>query len=97
MLEQFRDRLNRVPRRWKSLILVAFDAVALIAVLWLSYQLRLGGTFQPTPAQWVLILLAPAVALPIFLRLGLYRAVIRYLPERAIWTMVGAMLLATIA
>jgi FlaA1/EpsC-like NDP-sugar epimerase len=97
MLEQFRDRLNRVPRRWKSLILVAFDAVALVAVLWLSYQLRLGGNFEPTPAQWVLILLAPVVALPIFLRLGLYRAVIRYLPERAIWTMVWAMLLATIA
>jgi len=97
MLEQFRDRLNRVPRRVKSLILVAFDAIALIGVLWLSYQLRLGGSFEPTAPQWVLILLAPVVALPIFLRLGLYRAVIRYLPERAIWTMVGAMLLATIA
>jgi FlaA1/EpsC-like NDP-sugar epimerase len=97
MLEQFRDRLNRVPRRAKSLILVAFDAIALIGVLWLSYQLRLGGSFEPTAPQWVLILLAPVVALPIFLRLGLYRAVIRYLPERAIWTMVGAMLLATIA
>jgi FlaA1/EpsC-like NDP-sugar epimerase len=97
MLEQLRDRVNRVPRRAKSLILVAFDAVALVGVLWLSYQLRLGGSFEPTSAQWVLILLAPVVALPIFLRMGLYRAVIRYLPERAIWTMVGAMVLATIA
>lgn len=97
MLEQFRDRLNRIPRRWKSLILVAFDAVALVAVLLLSYQLRLAGNFEPTPSQWVLILLAPIVALPIFLRLGLYRAVIRYLPERAVWTIVGAMMLATVA
>src|SRR3569833_3299203 len=97
MLEQFRHRLNRIPRRWKSLILVAFDAVALVAVLLLSYQLRLAGNFEPTPSQWVLILLAPVVALPIFLRFGLYRAVIRYLPERAIWTIVGAMMLATLA
>ena len=41
--------------------------------------------------------LAPAVALPIFLRFGLYRAVIRYLPERAIWTILKAMTLATLA
>ena len=34
MLDQFRNSLNRLPRRWKSLILVAFDAVALIGVLW---------------------------------------------------------------
>src|SRR3569833_1892491 len=97
MLEQFRNRLNRIPRRWKSLILVAFDAMALIAVLLLSYQQRLAGSFAPTLSQWVLILLAPIVALPVFLRFGLYRAVIRYLPERAIWTIVGAMMLATLA
>jgi len=97
MFEQFRNRLNGIPRRGKSLILVAFDAVALIGVLLVSYQLRLAGSFEPTMAQWVLILLAPIVALPIFLRFGLYRAVIRYLPERAIWTIVGAMMLATIA
>ena len=53
--------------------MVVFDAVALVGVLWLSYQLRLGGTFEPTGPQWVLILLAPVVALPVFLRLGLYR------------------------
>src|SRR4051794_17770272 len=97
MVEEFRSRLNRIPRRWKSFILVVFDAVALVGVLLLSYQLRLAGSFAPTGAQWVLILLAPAVALPIFLRLGLYRAVIRYLPERAIWTIVGSMMLATVA
>jgi len=96
MLEQFRNALNRLPRRWKSLVLVAFDAVALVVVLWLSYQLRLAGSFEPTGPQWILILLAPVVALPIFLRLGLYRAVIRYLPERAIWTILWAMVLATL-
>src|SRR3569832_1875288 len=97
MLEEFRIRINRIPRRWKSLILVAFDAIALVAVLLLSYQLRLAGSFAPTLAQWVLILLAPIVALPVSLRFGLYRAVIRYLPERAIWTILGAMMLATVA
>ena len=96
LLEYLRGRLHRLPRRWKSLILVAFDAVALVGVLWLSYQLRLVGSFEPTMPQWVLILLAPVVALPIFLRFGLYRAVIRYLPERAVWTVQQAMVLATL-
>ncbi|MEO8759061.1 MAG: nucleoside-diphosphate sugar epimerase/dehydratase [Devosia sp.] len=96
MLDQFRNAINRLPRRWKSFALVAFDALALIGVLWLSYQLRLGGTFEPSGPQWVLILLAPVVALPTFLRLGLYHAVIRYLPERAVWTVLWAMTLSTL-
>jgi hypothetical protein len=37
LLQGFRDRVNSLPRQWKSLALVAFDAVALVAVLWLSY------------------------------------------------------------
>jgi len=96
MFEALRNFLNSLPRRFKSAILVLFDTVALVGVLWLSYQLRLGGTFQPSPAQLMLMALAPAVALPIFLRFGLYRAVIRYLPERAIWTILQAMTLATL-
>jgi FlaA1/EpsC-like NDP-sugar epimerase len=97
LFQLLRDRINRLPRQWKSLTLVAFDAVALVGVLLVSYQLRLGGTFEPTSAQWVLILLAPVVALPIFLKFGLYRAVIRYLPERAVFTVALAMALATLA
>ncbi|HEV7277761.1 MAG TPA: nucleoside-diphosphate sugar epimerase/dehydratase [Devosiaceae bacterium] len=96
MLQPFRSTLNNLPRKQKSLILAAFDAVALTGVLWLSYQLRLGGNFQPNPAQLLLMAAAPAVALPVFLRFGLYRAVIRYLPERAIWTILQAMVLATL-
>ena len=97
MFVPIRDFVNSLPRRWKSVVLVVFDAVALIFVLWMSYQLRLGPSFAPNAAQLMLMALAPAVALPIFLRLGLYRAVIRYLPERAIWTILKAMTLATLA
>jgi len=42
------------------------------------------------------MLAALVVALPVFVRLGLYRAAIRYLPERAIWTVLRAMTLATL-
>jgi hypothetical protein len=96
MLGRIRDFLNNLPRRAKSLVLAAFDAAALMGVLWLSYQLRLGGTFRPTDIHLLIMSFAPAIALPVFLRFGLYRAVIRYLPERAIWTILQAMAVATL-
>jgi FlaA1/EpsC-like NDP-sugar epimerase len=96
MLGRIRVFFNGLPRQGKSIILAVFDAVALLAVLWLSYQLRLGGTFTPNLPQVLLMVLAPLIALPVFLRLGLYRAVIRYLPERAIWTILQAMFFATL-
>jgi FlaA1/EpsC-like NDP-sugar epimerase len=96
MFERIRKSLNTLPRAWKSLIFVAFDAVALMGVLYLGYQLRLGESFEPTLAHFAMMALAPAVALPVFLRFGLYRAVIRHLPERAIWTILQAMTIATL-
>lgn len=96
MLAAIRGAINGLPRRVKSMLLVAFDAVALLVVLWASYRLRLGGGFWPSSYQLLIMACAPVIALPVFLRFGLYRAVIRYLPERAIWTILQAMGLATL-
>ncbi len=65
-------------------------------MLWLSFIVRLGGQFTPHTVHIMLMLLAPVLAIPVFIRLGLYRAVIRYLPERALWTIIQAMTLATL-
>ncbi len=90
--------LRGLPRFWKRAILIAFDIVALSTALWASYSLRYGvwrppGNFD----QVAVILTAPLLALPIFVRMGLYRAVLRYLPERAVWTMLHAMTLAALS
>lgn len=85
-----------MPRPTKRVVLVSFDFVALALAVYASYVLRYGTIFFPRPQQWLLILSAPAVAIPIFVRYGLYRAVIRYLPERAIWTMLQAMTFAAL-
>ena len=95
-LNTVRDGLSGLPRRWKQAILIGFDTLALLGVLWLSFAVRLGGNFTPTMSHIALMLLAPVVAIPVFIRLGLYRAVIRYLPERAVWTMLQAMTLAAL-
>lgn len=76
----------------KRAILVGLDFVLLSFSVWLSFSIRLASWVMPTPHQWAAILLAPLVAVPIFVRMGLYRAVIRYLPERAFWTIAQAIL-----
>ena len=75
--------VGALPRFWKRVIIVGFDILALAFALWVSFSLRYGSWAPPnTLEQFVVIGTAPLVAIPIFVRLGLYRAVIRYLPER---------------
>jgi FlaA1/EpsC-like NDP-sugar epimerase len=96
MLSEVRDRLSGLSRGSKRAILIGFDVLVLFVALWLSFTIRLGGSFSPTAYHWLLMLSAPAIAIPVFVRLGLYRAVIRYLPERAFITVIQAMTLATL-
>src|SRR5690554_4459038 len=89
--------LAGLPRHWKRVVMLSFDTFALSASLWMSFALRYGQWSPPTrPLDFLIILSAPLVAIPIFIRLGLYRAVIRYLPERALWTILRATTLATL-
>lgn len=89
--------ITGLPRFWKRVVILSFDACALAATLWASFALRYGQWTPPTNLfDFLLILSAPLVAIPIFVRLGLYRAVIRYLPERALWTTIQATTLATL-
>ena len=96
MFEPIRTWLGELPRPVKRIVLLTFDACVLAGAVWISYALRLNWYFAPSPQQWLLIAMAPVVAIPIFVRMGLYRAVIRYLPERAIWTMLQAMTFAAL-
>lgn len=97
MIENSRASLLSLPRRIKQLILIAFDTFMLSTVLWASFCLRYDNWYVPYNwEQWAVILSAPAVAVPIFIRMGLYRAVVRYLPERAMWTIISALLLSTV-
>lgn len=96
MIDFLRYTLERLPRFWKRVILMGFDTLALIVALWASYALRY-AVWMPvvTEERVFLALIAPVIAIPIFIRMGLYRAVIRYLPDTAIWTILRAMGIAT--
>jgi len=89
-------KLSLLPRFSKQLILAGADFVILLLSVYFAYVLRLGFVFTPNGAQCLLMLAAPVLAIPVFLRFGLYRAIIRYLPERAIWPIFQATAIASL-
>lgn len=96
MFTTLRNILCGLPRPVKRSALILFDMVALSIAAWAAYSLRLSTWFIPTPTQWIVIAAAPLASIPVFVRFGLYRAVIRYLPERALWTIANAVIVSTL-
>ncbi|MGD9773189.1 polysaccharide biosynthesis protein [Diaphorobacter sp.] len=66
------------PRSVKRLVVVTLDAGLNLLAMWLAFSLRLDTLHWPEGLQWRVYLLAPVLALPIFVHMGLYRAVFRY-------------------
>lgn len=98
LVTRIREKIIKTPRFWKRVFMISFDVIALMIALWASYAIRL-SVWTPglTTERLILAAFAPVVAIPVFIRLGLYRSVIRYLPEAAIWTIIRAMLIATMS
>lgn len=96
MPERLLSKVSGMKRRHKQLLMGLVDIWLLIFAGWTAYALRFGEIFSPNLRQLLLIATAPVIALPIFVRLGLYRSVIRYMSEYALWSMVKAMTLASI-
>ena len=84
------------PRTVKRAITLVVDFVAIILALWIAFCLRYSTLYSPEPGQLWIFFLAPVVAIPVFIKFGLYRAIIRYLGMRAIWTVVQASSLYTV-
>lgn len=78
------------------MILISIDAVLLPLSLWASFSLRLGEFYVPDEKTALLIAAGPVIAIPIFIRFGLYRAVIRYIGLLAMWTTVKSVTLYTL-
>jgi FlaA1/EpsC-like NDP-sugar epimerase len=71
------------PRAAKGLAVMALDVALSLVATWLAYSLRLDVLHWPQGLQWRVYLLAPALALPVFVRFGLYRAIFRYSGQAA--------------
>ncbi|WP_047395526.1 nucleoside-diphosphate sugar epimerase/dehydratase [Chitinibacter sp. ZOR0017] len=87
-------RLSLLPRTAKSLIILAVDFSLLPVALWAAIALRLDDWGYPRQFDWWIFILPSIIAAPIFIRFGLYRAVIRYIEDRAVITIASAVSLA---
>jgi len=85
-----------IPYPAKRSILITADSLLLIGALWLSFSLRLDDFYWPRGGVnnpiVLLVLFTPAFAVPVFAHFGLYRAIIRYIGMKAMWSVVKAVL-----
>jgi FlaA1/EpsC-like NDP-sugar epimerase len=81
------QNIHTLPRRKKQVLMLFFDVVAIIASLFLAFFLRLGYWFYPSGDLDLLIVIfaSPILAVPIFIRFGLYREVTRYVGFNVLW------------
>jgi len=93
-----REKLLGLKRRQKRLLQVVADVCLVWLALWLAFVARLGidGQVEPLGGHLWLFALAPVVAIPLFIRLGMYRAVMRYLGNDALVTIAKAVSLSAL-
>jgi len=70
--------------------MLLFDSGLLVFILLASFSIRLGYWYFPGNDLILVVLGAPIIAIPIFVRFGLYRAIIRYIGFKALWAVVRA-------
>ena len=83
-MERLARRLVGLPRSRKRALMLAADAVFIPAALWCAIALKVGGWPSGIAATPWLYLAAVLASFPFFVRLGLYRAVIRFIGPRVI-------------
>lgn len=66
------------PRSIKRLVVVALDVAMSLLAMWLAFTLRLDTPHWPLGVEWLIYAMGPMLAVPIFIRFGLYRAIFRY-------------------
>lgn len=77
-------RLLAWPRGLKQLTVVLLDVLLTWVATWLAFGLRLDVWALPVDAQWWVYVVSPVLAIPLFIRLGLYRAIFRYTGQAAL-------------
>ncbi|MHC8354997.1 polysaccharide biosynthesis protein [Pseudomonas sp. LB3P81] len=97
-MDKLRAFLIGLSRWHKRLIQVATDVVLVCTALWMAFVVRLGIDDMINPFsqhQW-LFFSAPVIAIPLFVRFGMYRAVMRYFGNDALIAIIKAVSLSAL-
>lgn len=94
-----KERLIELNHNQKRSIQIVADVLLLSLALWLALFLRLGdeGWLWPENGQGFLFVLAPLLALPLYVRMGMYRAVMRHFGNVALYCIAKAVTLGFLA
>jgi FlaA1/EpsC-like NDP-sugar epimerase len=85
------------PRLQKQLIAAALDLIFLPLTFCLAIWLRYDGVSNILLHQYAILIVAvPLISIPIFIRLGLYRAVIRFIDHKIAYVVVLGVTLSVI-
>jgi FlaA1/EpsC-like NDP-sugar epimerase len=68
----------------------------MIVALWIAFSLRFSSIYYPPREQLWIFFLAPIIAIPIFIKFGLYRAIIRYIGVDALGSIFKSVALFTL-
>ncbi len=98
LAENMRTRLLGLPRRYKRFIQVVLDIQLIWLALWLGFVVRMGDadSVEPFNGHAWLFIAAPVIAIPLFVRFGMYRAVLRYFGNDALLVIAKAVTLAAL-
>ena len=97
-MDKLRNWLLGLPRRNKRLLQVATDVLLVWLALWLAFAVRLGleKPINPFAEHAWLFITAPLIAIPVFIRFGMYRAVMRYFGNDALIAIAKAVTLSAL-
>jgi FlaA1/EpsC-like NDP-sugar epimerase len=86
VMDRLRASMLSLPRRHKRALQVVTDVILVWLALWLAFVVRLGidDLINPIETHLWLFTSAPLIAIPIFIRFGMYRAVMRYFGNDAL-------------
>ena len=92
------NKFLNAPRPVKRAISIVYDCLAITLSFYLAYTLRMGTvTIDIDRALIGCWLFTLAVSIFVFIRTGLYRAILRYMTQQAMLTIVMGILISSIA
>jgi len=91
------SKILTIPRYQKRIVSLVVDSLCLPFALWLAFSLRLDEPYFPDDkAVLASMMITVLVSIFIFVRLGLYRAVIRYMSNHAMMAVFAGVSISTL-
>jgi FlaA1/EpsC-like NDP-sugar epimerase len=93
--DHFARQTVEVPGPLKSIVAICTDSLVMLLALWTALSLKIGHpafSLSDWPAYAAVVVISPLI----FVRMGLYRAVIRFLGHQAVFAVALAVLLSAV-